>query len=145
METITNKSRTIEGEKHIDHRGCLHYFNQLDLQPIKRQYSLEHPDTHIIRAWQGHRFEQKWFQVTSGSFKVVITEPDDWEQPSEDLEYRDYILSAYDGFVLHVPGGLATGFKALEPDSKILVFSDFTLAESALDDYRFPGHLWYKW
>ena len=44
-----------------------------------------------------------------------------------------------------IPGGYANGFRALEPHSKLIVFSNFTVEESSSDDYRFSKELWFNW
>ena len=121
------------------------FFNDFDMEAVKRFYVIEHPDIEIVRAWQGHQKEQKWFYVISGSFKVELVKPDNWENPSPDLKPEEYILKAEDNRVLHIPGGRANGFKALEPGSKMMVFSSFTVDESAQDNYRYDKTLWYNW
>lgn len=132
----------ISGGFHTDQRGALSFFNDFDMSNVKRFYIIEHPDTNIIRAWQGHRHEQKWFSVISGAFKMAVIKPDDWQHPSKDLMPEIYTLSADNPQVLHVPSGYATGFRALAEHSKLLVFSDATLQDSMKDDYRFDKDYW---
>ncbi len=98
-------------------------------------------NTNIIRAWQAHTKEQKWFYVNSGSFLFVTARIDNFANPSENLDNKGWIISADDNTVLHVPGGFANGFKTLlTENSRLLVFSGSTLEESKADDYRFdPG------
>ena len=79
------KPELIKGGEFIDHRGKISYFNNFDLTPIKRMYNLVHPDISVVRAWQGHEKEQKWFYIAKGSFEIVLIEPDNWESPSEGL------------------------------------------------------------
>lgn len=135
----------IKGSRHTDERGTLCFFNELDLSSIKRFYHIEHPDTKVIRAWQGHRYEQKWFHVLVGTFKIVLVKIDEWQNPSPDLPFEDFNISANDNLVLHLPGGYASGIKAAQPGSRLLVFSDFTLQQSMDDSYRYDKNLWYKW
>ena len=137
--------KLINSADHIDTRGRLIFFNELNLEKVKRLYMIEHPDTEIVRAWQGHKKEEKWFLVTEGCFKVVIVQPDDWENPSSDLQVQEFTLQAKNNEVLHIPGNYANGFKALERGSKLMVFSDFSLEESAGDNFRFSSELWYAW
>ncbi|MCJ8208575.1 hypothetical protein MUY27_02570 [Mucilaginibacter sp. RS28] len=131
--------------QHIDVRGVLTYFNDLDLQGIKRLYIIEHPDTSIVRAWQGHKRENKWFLVLNGAFNLLTVQPDNWDNPSTDLKPALNLLKATDVSILHVPGGHATGITALESDSRLLVFSDLSTEESQKDDFRFDKNLWYQW
>jgi dTDP-4-dehydrorhamnose 3,5-epimerase len=135
----------INGKRHTDARGALISFNELNLKPIRRQYIIEHIDTEIVRAWQGHQHEQKWFQVLSGKFIMVVVKIDDWINPSPYLKCEEFELDLSNPQILHVPGGYATGFRAIEPNSRMMVFSDYDLQESANDDFRFDKKLWFKW
>lgn len=135
----------IRGGIHQDTRGKVTFFNDFDMSLIKRFYIAEHFDDMVIRAWQGHKHEQKWFYVTQGSFKVVLVQPDNWESPSINLPHDEFRLTADSNEILHIPKGMVTGFRALEPSSKLMIFSDVTLTESINDDYRFDKNLWYKW
>ncbi|WP_256011187.1 hypothetical protein [Desertivirga xinjiangensis] len=139
------KAQIIIGEKHSDFRGSLRYFNDFDLSAVKRLYILEHPDTQVVRAWQGHRYEKKWFNVVAGGFEVVLIRIDNWLSPSENIPPEEYSLTSSENHILHVPGGYATGFRASEPNSKMLVFSNFSVEESQEDDYRFDAKKWFKW
>jgi dTDP-4-dehydrorhamnose 3,5-epimerase-like enzyme len=139
------KIELIKGGIHTDQRGTLRFFNNFDLGPIKRFYVSEHADVNVVKAWQGHKKEQKWFYVIAGSFKVVLVQPDDWDSPSENLKYEKFVLDVNKNEVLSVPGGHASGFKALLPNSKLMVFSDFSLDDSLNDDFRYGKDLWYKW
>jgi dTDP-4-dehydrorhamnose 3,5-epimerase len=137
--------RLIQSGKHTDQRGTLSFFNELDLSEVKRMYVIEHPDISVVRAWQGHKKEQKWFFVTEGSFKVVLIQPDNWESPSADLSAQEFVLSSLQPAVLQVPGGFLNGFQALEAHSKMIVFSDASVEVSKADDYRFDKKRWYRW
>ena len=142
---MSNQPEIISGAVHTDHRGSISFINDFLLDSIKRFYTIEPADVTIVRAWQGHRTESKWFHVIVGSFKVVAVKVDDWENPSDDCEKFEYDLSANSPAILHIPGGYANGFKALEPDSRVLIFSDFDVQQSAGDDYRYDQNKWYNW
>ena len=114
----------LQGDSYEDSRGVLKYNNDFNMGFVKRFYVIEHPDISIIRAWQAHKKENKWFMVLSGSFKLVFVQPDNWTQPSEYLPYNEYLLKEKNNEIIHVPSGFANGFKALEPNSKLMVFSD---------------------
>jgi dTDP-4-dehydrorhamnose 3,5-epimerase-like enzyme len=133
----------INGNVFTDERGTLSSVNGFDLQKVRRLYLIE-PLTNVVRAWQGHKVEQKWLYVVAGSFKFVIIEPDNWETPVTAVSSFEYTLTALTG-VLHIPGGYANGFKALAPNSKVIVFSDCSVEASAKDDYRFDKQLWFDW
>lgn len=142
---MKDQPQIIQGNIHEDERGKLFYANEFDLSDVKRYYIIEHPDTKIIRAWQAHQKEQKWFQVISGSFLVAVVQPDNWEKPSQKLEVRKFVLNANENQILHIPGNFANGFKALEKNSRMIVFSDFSLEESSKDNFRFDSKLWFDW
>jgi len=65
----------IKGKKHKDHRGILSFVNDFDMTKVVRMYSIE-PNINVIRAWQGHKKETKWFYVIKGSFLVKIVKMD---------------------------------------------------------------------
>nr|WP_315161307.1 WxcM-like domain-containing protein [uncultured Flavobacterium sp.] len=135
----------IQGGSYQDERGKLTFVNDFNLSQVKRYYIIEHTDVSVVRAWQGHKKEQKWFQVISGRFLVSVIQPDNWENPSKNIEPETFILEATENKVLHIPGGFANGFKALEPNSRVIVFSDFSLEESVNDNFRFDSQLWFDW
>lgn len=142
---MNNKPEVIKGGKYNDHRGNLFFFNDLDLNQVRRMYVIEHTNSKVIRAWQGHKIEQKWFYVIEGSFKLLVVKPDDWADPSAELESTEFIMQAGQNAILHLPGGYANGFQAIQSPAKMIVFSDLTIEESASDNYRFDQNLWYDW
>lgn len=135
----------IKGGDFRDHRGIMRFVNDFDLQEIRRMYIIEHPDTAVIRAWQAHKIEQKWLYVLEGAFQVQLIQPDNWENPSENLPVQSWQLSSENNEVLHIPGGYANGFKALKENSKLLVFSSLDIKEAASDNFRFDKDYWKVW
>jgi len=135
----------LAGGQHDDARGKLIFFNDFNMAGVKRFYVIEHPDTQIVRAWQGHQKEEKWFYAVDGSFKIVLAQPDNWQNPSAELNTEEFVLDSTEPRILYVPGGFANGFKALKQKSRILVFSSFTVEESSKDNFRFDKSLWYQW
>jgi dTDP-4-dehydrorhamnose 3,5-epimerase len=119
----------ITGGQYIDHRGLLRFVNDFDMKEIRRMYIIE-PKFGQIRAWQGHKKEQKWFFVLEGSFliqKVSMQVP----------EHRSkMIVLAEDNRVVHIDSGNYNGFEALAEGSKMLVFSNQTIDEAVSDDFR---------
>ena len=143
-DTLTEPN-LITGGFHSDTRGGISFINDFDMSPIKRFSTITHLDTKVVRAWQGHKKERKWFYVTKGEFQLLLVRPDDWIHPSFDLRCKEYTLQAASYQILQVPAGYASGFKALIPDSEIMVFSDQSLSDSLNDDFRFDKNLWYNW
>ena len=70
----------IQGNISRDQRGVLKYNNDFDLTEIKRLYIIQNDSKNIIRGWQGHKIEQRWFTSLSGIFKINLIEIDNWEK-----------------------------------------------------------------
>jgi len=139
---MNNEHQIIEGNIFSDNRGSLSFVNDFSLKSIVRFYEITPKDTTIIRAWQAHKKECKWFYCTKGSFKINLVKLDSFENPSEDLKVYTYELNSELPQVLFIPGGYANGFKALSEESKLMVFSNFDLEASKLDDFRFETNKW---
>lgn len=133
--------QALQGGSHEDDRGKILFNNSLDLTPAKRMYVIENKDTEICRAWQGHKIESRWFVATQGSFEIRLVKIDDFENPSDDLEIHTFILKSYSLDSLFAEKGYASSIQALEPESKLVVFSDFHLGE-VKDDYKFDSQKW---
>lgn len=95
---------------------------------VVRMYCIE-PNLGVIRAWQGHKKETKWFYAAKGSFLVKSMKMDT-------LEKKEYHLKDTESKVLEISSGHYNGFEALEEGSVLMVFSDFGLEESKEDDFR---------
>lgn len=132
----------IVGERFSDDRGSLNFFNAFDMSEISRLYEIEPIDESVIRAWQGHQYEKKWFYCSSGSFVINLIKLDNFEKPSNNLEPNRFLLDAKKPSVLEVSGGYANGFKSMERNSKLMVFSNFGLEESKNDDFRYDLNTW---
>jgi len=120
--------KVIEGNFHEDSRGVIRFVNDYDMVRVVRMYCIE-PKLGVIRAWQGHKKETKWFYATKGSFLVKTIKMDT-------LEKKEYHLKDTESKVLEISGGHYNGFEALEEGSVLMVFSDFGLEESKGDDFR---------
>ena len=137
--------KIISGGKYTDERGQLEFFNAFDMSPIKRFYFTTHYDTEIVRAWQGHTIESRWFICVKGSFTVKLVEIDDWENPSDNLKVYEYELSAEKQQILYIPNGFANGFKASKNSSKLMIMSNYGFNEIENDQIRFDQNKWIKW
>lgn len=135
----------IKGNSHSDTRGILKFANEFRMHEVKRFYMVHHPETSIVRAWQAHKIEQKWFYVLEGKFKIALVQPDNWENPSADLPVLEYDLDAAENKILHIPSGYANGFKAITPDAKMIIYTDSFIEDAPKDDLRFPAAYWYDW
>lgn len=132
------KPAIIKGNVHTDFRGSLYYNNEFDASPVKRVYFIQNKDTETVRAWQGHRIEQRWFSAVQGSFEIKLIQVDDWESPSKDLIVHTFILNAAQLDVLHIPQGYISSIQTLDSESKLLVMADYSLGEIK-DEYRFDA------
>ncbi|SNY99639.1 WxcM-like domain-containing protein [Flagellimonas pacifica] len=132
----------LKGDAFEDDRGILRFVNSFDMTEIVRFYEIEQKGTQIIRGWQGHKLEKKWFYCLSGSFVINIVEIDDFSNPSEHLIPCRIELDSKSPEILAVHNGFATGIKASTSNSRLLVFSNFGLKDSSNDDFRFPKEKW---
>lgn len=124
------------GEKYQDERGIITFNNDFEALPIKRIYTIENHSTQIIRGWQGHKIEQRWFACMKGSFEISVIEVDDFTNPSKDLTIKKYILTDEVLTYLHIPAGCLTAIQAKSENSKLLILADHKLGEIN-DEYRF--------
>lgn len=128
--------KIITGNRHTDARGTLFYNNVFDASQIRRVYVIENATTEIIRAWQGHKIEQRWFSAIKGSYKIQLIEIDNWEIPAKKVKKLTFIINAEKLDVLHVPKGYVSSIQSLEEGSKLLVMADHLLGEIK-DEYRY--------
>ena len=135
----------LKGGIFTDHRGSMRFVNDFRFGDVKRFYFIKHPDPTVVRAWQGHQFEKKYFYPIAGSFLVAWVKIDDFENPSRDLLPEYHILSTENSEIISVPKGYANGLKALEPNSELLIFSDMDLEESVNEKIRFSADWWLDW
>lgn len=139
------KIQIIKGNQHTDARGILSFINDFDMSAVKRMYTINHPSITIVRAWQGHKIESKYFKCIRGRFLIAAVAIDDWDNPSRKLTPKTFILKADDTEVLYIPKGYANGIKAIDEDSELLVFSDLDLETAKTDNYRYDCGLWRDW
>ena len=126
----------IKGGEYTDERGQICYNNDIDLSDIKRIYTIENWTDEIIRGWQGHKIERRWFSAVNGSFKIDLIAIDNWDKPSKDCRLFSFELESDELDVLCVPKGYISKIQALEPTSKLLVMADYLMGE-VKDEYRY--------
>lgn len=140
---MNNKPEIIEGSLFVDDRGFVSSVNNMDMSNIKRFYIVENYENKFVRAWHGHKNEEKYAYVLNGSvlFKVILL--DELQNKNKD-SYKKIIsatLSSRSPGILRIPAGYANGFMNLEKDTKVIFFSTSTLDESKNDDYRFDWNI----
>lgn len=121
------------------------FINEFNFKGVKRFYQINHPETSVVRAWQGHRVEAKYFYVAKGAFAIAWVKIDDWDAPALNLQAQIQFLRASEPCIIFIPPGFANGLKALEPGSILMVYSNLTLEESSADRWSFDSSLWLDW
>ena len=112
--------------------------NEFDLSQVRRIYFIENKDSTVIRGWQGHKVEQRWFAAAAGEVRIRVVEIDRWEEPSKNCKMQEFLLSSNDLDVLHVPAGCCTFITSETESAKLLVMADYLVGEIK-DEYRFPS------
>ena len=122
----------------VDERGTVKFVNDFDFKKVKRFYQVENHARGYIRAWHGHKTEDKYVYVVQGSALVGVVD-------LKTEEIQKFVLSAKKPRVLWVPANSANGFMSLEENTKVIFFSSHTFEESKKDDLRFPYDKWNIW
>ncbi len=130
-------ARLLKGNRYSDARGTLKYNNDFNASEIKRIYSIENANIQLKRGWQGHKIEQRWFSVVSGTFEILAIKIGNWDNPDGNAVPLIFQLSSEKMDILHVPSNYITCIQAKEDDAKLVVMSDYVLGEIE-DEYRFP-------
>jgi dTDP-4-dehydrorhamnose 3,5-epimerase-like enzyme len=117
----------ISGGQHTDARGTIKFNNALNLEQVKRMYTIENCSLDFVRAWQGHQVEQRWFAAVRGSFKIKVVAMDTWPKPSPDAKQVEFVVKAAQLDVLHVPARYITSIQQLEEEATLMVYADYKL------------------
>ena len=128
--------KIIKGGQHTDNRGQLCYNNDFDLSEVKRIYTIENQSTEVIRGWQGHKVERRWFAAVQGMFEIRLIAIDNWDNPSKKSKCFTFKVASETLDVLCVPSGYVNSIRTLKKGSKLLVMADYLLGE-VIDEYRF--------
>ena len=146
MESI-KKIQILNANRSYDDRGDILYCNEFDLvqKKIKRFYQINNNNINFVRAWHGHKKEDKFLLVLKGAFKICAVKVDNWENPSLKLPVKEFVVNANSPKIIYIPGGFAHGTQNLKSGSTLMVFSTFSLKQTIKDDYRFKSDLWYDW
>jgi len=142
---MNQQVKYIAGGLAVDDRGHIQFCNDFDMTAIKRFYIVSNHTAPFIRAWHGHKKENKFVMVISGAAIFGAVKIDDWENPDHNAKVERFVLSAEKPGLLYIPAGYAHGYKTLVKDAKIMFFSTSTLKESSGDDFRFDYDFWNPW
>ena len=143
-----NSIKIINLEKFKDSRGkYIESFNttfykkySINTNFIQDDFSFSKKN--VLRGFHGDSKTWKLFFCVKGKFEVKLVEIDDWENPSNNLNVKIYILEEENPKVLQIPEGYVNGFSALEENSKLMIMSNFRLGENPNDDVRFESNKW---
>ncbi|SFD73467.1 WxcM-like domain-containing protein [Flavobacterium phragmitis] len=133
------RPKIIEGKRHSDHRGTLFYNNDFDVSEVKRIYVIENENNEVLRRWQGHKVEQRWFSAIKGKVKIELIKIDNWNKPSHKLKSISFVIDDKELKILYVPAGYVSSIQSIEDGSKLLVMADYLLGEIN-DDYKFESN-----
>ncbi|OIV43198.1 WxcM-like domain-containing protein [Flavobacterium johnsoniae] len=134
--------KVIQGGSFSDHRGSISYVNDFVFKDIERFYIISNSDENPIRAWQGHKLDEKNFYCLTGSFKIHFVKIDNWESPSKNLPIETILVSESDSKIVHIPAGYANAIESLESNSKLISFSTLPLTKVSEDDVRYESNYW---
>ena len=142
---MVKKVKLVEADIATDDRGELMVSNKFDMSRIKRFYQITNFKTPFVRAWHGHKYEDKYILVLKGVAMLAVVKIDNWKKPNKKLKIQTFVLNDKKPKLLFIPGGHAHGFKTLKSDTRLLVFSTSSLNQSKKDDYRFQSNFWNPW
>ena len=142
---MSTKPKLLNAGSAIDDRGQIIFSNSFNFKNIKRFYVVSNHKSHFVRAWHGHKKENKYLIVVQGTALVCAVRISNWKKPNKDQPIDKFILSEKKPKLLFIPGGYANGFKTLEKNTKILIYSTSTISQSTKDDYRFESKYWNPW
>ncbi len=134
--------KIIEGGLFEDERGSISFVNDFKFDKINRFYIITNTEEKPVRAWQGHRLDEKNFYCIEGSFKVCFVKIDNWDSPSKDLKVEGIVLKSSQPRILCIPSGYANAIKSLEKNSKLISFSTLPLDQLKEDDVRYNINMW---
>lgn len=144
MQSKDSTVKVLSGGLATDKRGQVSFVNDFDFKNVKRFYQIKNSLSQPIRAFHGHMKEAKYFYVASGSILLAAVKLDNPKNPSKSNPVSRNIISSENPAVVSIPAGYANGFKSLEKNTVVLIFSTSSLSESQNDDYRYPPDYWGK-
>ena len=142
--SLSDKPKFFKRGESSDFRGSLEYYNDLSISSFKRFYIVNNPTKGTVRAWHGHKVEEKWISVEDGEFLVCAVKIEDFENPSKDEEVFKFNMTPDSG-ILYIPKNYANGAMNLTENNTVRYYSSLPLEESIIDDYRFESNFWNPW
>lgn len=121
--------KLLKGGNYKDDRGVLKYNNTFDASEVKRLYTISNAHENLIRAWQGHKVEKRWFSAISGKFLIRLIKIDNWLEPSKNLTVLQFKICSESLNVLFVPSGFVSSIQSLDSEGLLLAMSNYALGE----------------
>ena len=88
-----------ESKSNSDHRGTVSFTNDLNLNKVVRTYKVINKQARTVRAWHGHKIEEKWISVEDGEFLVCAVKVEDFENPKITYEEKTYLINSVNSFI----------------------------------------------
>ena len=125
--------------RHADERGFLMEMVRSDDEIFSKfgqcYVSMNYPG--VIRAWHYHKKQDDYFVVVKGMCKVGLY--DTREDSPTHGEVSTYYLGDNNNIVLHIPIGVAHGYRTVGTEPSLLVnFPTETYDPKDPDEYRIP-------
>ena len=79
---MVKKVKLVEADIATDDRGELMFSNKFDMSRIKRFYQITNFKTPFVRAWHGHKYEDKYILVLKGVAMLAVVKIDNWKKPN---------------------------------------------------------------
>jgi len=125
--------------RHADERGFLMEILRAD-DPIFTNFGMAYVSMNypgIVRAWHYHKKQDDYFVVVKGMAKVALY---DMREGSPTLgQVDEYYLGDNNNIVLHIPVGVAHGYKTVGTEPSFLInFPSEPYDAQDPDEYRLP-------
>ena len=125
--------------RHADERGFLMELLRAD-DPIFTNFGMAYVSMNypgIVRAWHYHKKQDDYFVVVKGMAKVALY---DMREGSPTLgQVDEYYLGDNNNIVLHIPVGVAHGYKTVGTEPSFLInFPSEPYDAQDPDEYRLP-------
>ena len=90
---MNTKPKLLNAGSAIDDRGQIIFSNSFNFKNIKRFYVVSNHKSHFVRAWHGHKKENKYLIVVQGTALVCAVRISNWKKPNKDQPIDKFILS----------------------------------------------------
>ena len=125
--------------RHADERGFLMELLRAD-DPIFTNFGMAYVSMNypgIVRAWHYHKKQDDYFVVVKGMAKVALYDMREGSPTRGQVD--EYYLGDNNNIVLHIPVGVAHGYKTVGTEPSFLInFPSEPYDAREPDEYRLP-------